>query len=150
MFNVEELVEAISDESLEARLLGIESFKAAPELLQQLMGALSSIERRWFDRGPLDMFFVLFEEALCIFETRIPRNFSRTDANRGKTMTYHPITGDKISLLKLEKQEIHYGEFFWKGRNKLSQICNHELHKGHSYPKNWQFDPWTGEKLEES
>lgn len=172
MFNVEKFVEAISDESLEVRLRGVESLKNAPKALQQLMRVFASIEREWHEKGALVVFFGRFDESLCISERRIPRDYSRKDANQGKKMRFHPVTGDPVKSLELYHWKekywrradttggewgsgrqagwdigIFYGEYFLKGKKKVRRICEDDLKKGDSYPKHWKYDPWTGEEL---
>lgn len=88
------------------------------------------------------------------------RHYTAKQLNRGEGMTYHPASGKQLSDLayvKSKERFCHYIELtrlwfdlddryecIWQERIGTGRK---EHFPGDPFPKHWQFDPWTGKKL---
>ena len=82
------------------------------------------------------------------------RVYTAKQLNRGEEMIYHPVTGERLKHLTF----LHDGVFAIVIEppyaaplvlRRLRQIGERQklYAYGSPYPRHWQFDPWTGERL---
>ena len=173
MFNANKFIATVSDESIKVRVNGVRKmFQTTPSAFLEFVHALLDMQPYMTSRSPRDVFLFKLKEAVSISERRLPTDFQVSDMNRGKSMFYHPVTGDEIKTLRIRFRktpcirrptygewnqwtgdivtggEVIYDAHLLKGKEKLPRIGDGAKHKeGEPYPAHWIFDPWTGERL---